>query len=163
MTNIHIPSTIHFAFEGNSKSMIKVILSQNFNASAAEDFAALDHINKLARLKTDLRSYRIARDEEGLQLIDVDVRFIVKQFPLRLKYTAVPNKYCELKMLKGALKQYEYRYTVMGDNVSATVTVECSIRLPFRYFLVTPILRAILKRRIKKELLLLEKILHTTL
>ncbi|MEJ5361070.1 MAG: SRPBCC family protein [Spirochaetota bacterium] len=143
--------------------MTKVVQSQSFNCSAAEVFAALDHINKLARLKTDLRSYRIARDEEGLQLIDVNVRFFIKRYPLRLKYTAVPNKYCELKMLKGALKHYEYRYTVMGDNASATVTVECSIKLPFRYFIVAPLLRAILNGRIKKELSLLKKILHTSL
>ncbi|MEW6525140.1 MAG: hypothetical protein AB1444_00565 [Spirochaetota bacterium] len=143
--------------------MIKINVSQSYNSSAAEVFAALDHINKLARVKADLKNYRIARDEEGLQLIDVDVRFIIKRYPLRLKYTAVPFKYCELKMLKGALKQYEYRYTVMEDTVSATVTIECSIRLPLRYFIVAPLLRAILKRRIKKELTLLGKILHTTL
>ncbi len=55
--------------------MIKINVSQSYNSSAAEVFAALDHINKLARVKADLKNYRIARDEEGLQLIDVDVRF----------------------------------------------------------------------------------------
>jgi len=143
--------------------MVKIILSQSYHYPVAKVFSALDHINKLARLKSDLHSYRIARDEEGLQLIDVDIRFLLKRFPLRLKYTAVPQKYCELKMLKGSLKQYEYRYTVKGDSISTTITAQCSIKLPFRYFIVAPILRAIIKRRIKKELSLLEKILQTTI
>lgn len=143
--------------------MVKVILSQSYHHPVAKVFSTLDHINKLARLKTDLHSYRIARDEEGLQLIDVDIRFIVKRFPLRLTYTAVPQKYCELKMLKGRLKQYEYRYTVKGDSVLTTVTVQCLIKLPFRYFIVAPFVRAIIKRRIKKELTLLEKILQTAI
>jgi len=143
--------------------MVKVILSQSYHYPLAKVFSALDHINKLARLKSDLHSYRIARDEEGLQLIDVDIRFLLKRFPMRLKYTAVPQKYCELKILKGNLKQYEYRYTVTGDSVSATVTAQCTIKLPFRYFIVAPLVRAIIKRRIKKELTLLEKILQTTI
>ncbi|MGQ9842620.1 MAG: hypothetical protein ACUVRK_03555 [Spirochaetota bacterium] len=143
--------------------MVKVILSQSYHHSVAKVFSTLDHINKLARLKTDLHSYRIARDEEGLQLIDVDIRFILKRFSLRLTYTAVPQKYCELKMLKGSLKQYEYRYTVKNDSVFTTVTVQCIIKLPFRYFIVAPLVRAIIKSRIKRELSLLEKILQTAI
>ena len=143
--------------------MINVKLTKTYFRSAADIFNAINHINKLARLKTDIHNYRIARDEEGLQLIDVDIRFIVKRFPVRLKYTAVPQKYCELKILKGNLKQYEYRYTVTGDSVSATVTAQCTIKLPFRYFIVALLVRAIIKRRIKKELTLLEKILQTTI
>lgn len=143
--------------------MVKVILAQSYQYPVAKVFSALDHIDKLARLKNDLHSYRIARDEEGLQLIDVDIRFILKRFPVRLKYTAVPQKYCELKMLKGSLRQYEYRYTVTGDSISATVTVQCQVRLPLRYFIVAPLISAIVKRRIKKELTLLEKILQTTI
>lgn len=141
--------------------MVKVIESHSYPNKAGEVFSAINHINKLARIKTDIRSYRIARDEEGLQLIDVNVRFILKHFPLRLKYTAVPNKYCELKMLKGALKYYEYRYSITGNGEATMVTIECSVRLPFRYFIVAPLVGAIIKRRIKKELTLLEKILQT--
>lgn len=143
--------------------MVKVILSQSYHHPVAKVFSILDHINKLARLKTDLHSYRIARDEEGLQLIDVDIRFILKRFPIRLAYTAVPQKYCELKMLKGSFKQYEYRYTVRGDSVFTTVTVQCTIKLPFKYFIVAPLVRAIIKRRIEKELTLLERILQTAI
>ncbi|MCX8123818.1 MAG: hypothetical protein N3F66_06600 [Spirochaetes bacterium] len=141
--------------------MVKVVESHSYPNKAGDVFSAINHINKLARIKTDVQSYRIARDEEGLQLIDVDVRFILKHFPLRLKYTAVPYKYCELKMLKGALKHYEYKYGIADDGISSTVTVECTIKLPLRYFIVTPLIRAILKRRIKKELTLLGKILQT--
>ncbi len=143
--------------------MVKVIVSHSYPKKPGEVFSAINHINKLARIKTDIKSYRIARDEEGLQLIDVDVRFILKHFPLRLKYTTVPNKYCELKLLKGALKRYEYRYTITGNDEVTTVAIECSMRLPFRYFIVAPLVRAIIKRRIKKELTLLGKILQTQL
>ncbi len=143
--------------------MVKVALSQSYSHKAGQVFEAINHINKLARIKTDIKSYRIARDEEGLQLIDVNVRFILKNFPLRLKYTAIPHKYCELKMLKGALKQYRYTYTITTDGGTTKVIIECAIKLPFRYFIVAPLVHAIIKRRIKKELALLGKILQTQL
>ena len=138
--------------------MIKVTISRTIPFPIDEVYSAIDHINKLARLKPAFRSYRIARDEEGLQLIDVDIRFIVKNFPMRFTYTAIPFKYCELKKLKGAIKEYSYTYTFVKSDNKTDVTVDCSIALPLRYFIVQPFLSAIIKHRLTKELTILETI-----
>jgi len=140
--------------------MIKVTISRTFPLPIDEVYSAIDHINKLARLKPAFRNYRIARDEEGLQLIDVDIRFIVKKFPMRFTYTAIPFKYCELKKLKGAIKEYSYTYTFEQSDNKTSVTADCAIVLPLRYFIVQPFLSAIIKHRLAKELTILEKIVN---
>ncbi len=126
-----------------------------------EVFKAVNHIDALARLKADIKHYRIARDEEGLQLVDADISFLLKRYHLRLTYTCVPDKYCELKMLKGTIKRYEYCYELKRDDAATIVTVSCHIALPLLYCIAQPLLYIRLKRRMKKELLLLQKLLQT--
>lgn len=141
--------------------MVKLKISKTYPFSINEVFAAIDHINALSRIKPDLKNYRIVRDEEGLQLIDVAVRFLITRFPLRLKYTTVPMKYCELKMLKGNIRGYEYNYTIEKKDSGAMLTVDCSIKLSLGHLIVQPLIKAIVKSRINKELKRIEKILNT--
>jgi hypothetical protein len=123
-------------------------------------FGRLEDFESLSRVRGDIGRYRIVRSEPGLQIVDADVLlpFFIRA-PIRLKYTTIPVKYAELKRLKGALSEYECRYSLTDSNGGTMLAMDLSIRFrvgPLEFF-ISPILRPLMKRRMAREVKLMEK------
>jgi hypothetical protein len=95
-----------------------------------------------------------------LQIVDADMLFpFFIRAPIRLKYSTIPAQYAELKRLKGALSEYECRYSLTDSNGGTMLAMDLSVRFhagPLE-FLISPLLRPLMKRRMAKEVKLMEE------
>lgn len=140
-------------------NMISIIKSKTISAPARDVFESIESVQKLSRFKREISNFRLARDETGLQIIDITLGFIIMQFESRLKYTSVPHRYAELKILKGRLKDYSCAYTIVEKGTTTDINVKLNIKLPYGPlgFLVAGIARPLYAYRLKRELTLLGK------
>lgn len=137
--------------------MISIIISKTIPVSARDVFDSIESVQKLSRFKREISNFKLARDETGLQIIDIALHFILMQFDCRLKYTSVPYRHAELKILKGRLKEYLCTYTIADEGTNTTITAKLNIKLPYGPlgFLVGCIARPLYAYRLKRELILL--------
>lgn len=140
--------------------MISLTATRKYRHTRQELFEAIDSIQKLGRIKRELGSFSIARNETGLQIIDARFSFILMKFESRLKYTAIPDRLTELKQIKGRLKEYTCAYTINETGSESDVTISLSIKLPYGPlgFLVSLLARPLYAYRLGRELKLLDKI-----
>jgi hypothetical protein len=141
--------------------MISLTESRKYRHTQQELFDAIDSIQKLGRIKRELGSFSIARNETGLQIIDARFSFILMKFDSRLKYTAIPDRLTELKQIKGSLKEYSCSYTIREIGSESEVAISLSIKLPYGPlgFLVSLMARPLYAYRLGRELKLLGKLL----
>lgn len=139
--------------------MISIKSSQIVNASASEVFEAIENVQKLVRFKREIKNFKLVRNETGLQLFDVPLRFLGISFETRLKYTTIPGKYAELKKIKGKLKEYTCTYTVKESLGKTEVFIDLRIKLPYLLFgfILALLSLPIYRFRLKRELRLLRK------
>ncbi len=139
--------------------MISILTSKTIPAPARDVFESIETVQKLARFKREISNFRLARDEMGLQIIDITLHFILMQFDSRLKYTSLPHRHAELKILKGRLKEYVCTYTIAEEGTATNITAKLTIKLPYGPigFLVGCIARPLYAYRLKRELRLLWK------
>lgn len=140
--------------------MISLTASRKYRHTRQELFEAIDSVQKLARVKRELGSFSVARNETGLQIIDAQFGFIVMKFESRLRYTSMPDRLTELKQIKGRLKEYVCTYTIREEGSETEVIINLSIRLPYGPvgFLVSLLARPLYAYRLGRELKLLDKI-----
>ncbi len=144
--------------------MISICQITAFKHRPIEIFQYLENIEKLSVIKKDIGPYSIARDEHGLQIIDS-----VMRFPFfitargRFKYTTMPGKSAELKLLKGGMRQFICTYS-LSDRGGET-GIEARLRMSFPYtspgFVLSFLIAPLMKRRIAREFKLLEKLIAT--
>lgn len=141
--------------------MISLTASRKFRHGKQELFEAIDNIQKLGRVKKDLGNYSVARNETGLQIIDTSFSFLIMKFSTRLKYTARPDRYTELRQIKGRLKEYACTYDIREEGIESEVIITLSIKLPYGPigFLLGLINKPIYGFRLRRELKTLEKLL----
>ncbi|MCX7679608.1 MAG: hypothetical protein N2316_10370 [Spirochaetes bacterium] len=139
--------------------MVSIKKSLNVRASSADVFDAIENVQKLARFKREIKNFKLVRDETGLQLLDVQLRFLGIAFSERLKYTTIPRKYAELKGIKGKLKEYTCAYTILERQFETEVVVSLAIRFPYLLFgfIFSLFAWPLCALRVKKELSLLRK------
>ena len=142
--------------------MISLTASRKYRHTRQELFESIDSIQKLGRIKRELGSFSIARNETGLQIIDAQFSFILMKFESRLKYTAIPDRLTELKQIKGRLKEYTCAYNINETGSESEVLISLSIKLPYGPlgFLVSLLARPLYAYRLGRELKLLGKILE---
>lgn len=122
-------------------------------------FSFLEDIHKLAVFKKEIRDYKVARDEEGLQIIDTDYRLPLLRIPTRLKYTTRPEKLAELKQIKGKFKEFLCTYRLEGAGANTELTIDLRVRLPYGPlgFILSPLFKPLMKSRLKNEIRTLEE------
>ncbi len=139
--------------------MISIIKTKTIPAPARDVFESIESVQKLAQFKREISNFRLARNETGLQIIDITLDFIIMQFDSRLKYTSVPHRYAELKILKGKLKSYSCAYSIIEKGTTTDISVKLNITLPYGPFgfLVACIAKPLYAYRLTRELTLLGK------
>jgi len=139
--------------------MIEFQFSRSLFYTSAEVFEQIDNVRRLSRIKKEIRNYRIARDEAGLQIIDVIFGFPYFNMMSRLRYVTHPEKFCELKQIKGSFKEYLCLYTLKQSGLYTELMVYLKIKFPYGPlgFLISKMLMPIISLQLKRELGAIEK------
>lgn len=139
--------------------MIRFTLTKSYNCLRRDLFSRFESVHALLGTKKNLTTPRIARDEPGLQIIDTSVRILLMGYATRLKYTTEPEKSAELKQIHGKFKEYLCRYEFRDAGINTNLTV--SLRIKFRLgpfgFLLSHLLKPVVKIQINRELQRIEK------
>jgi hypothetical protein len=144
--------------------MIELSATHIFGYGKNDIFHIIDDVHKLSGIKKEIKNYTIARDEHGLQIIDTVYKILFFKNPCRLKYTAIPDRYTELKQIKGSFKLYECRYeldALSGSKGETGLTIKLRVILPYGPlgYIFSLFCKPILQGRIQKELQLIDKLL----
>ncbi len=139
--------------------MIEFWFSRSLLCTSAEVFEQIDNVRSLSRIKKGIRNFRIARDEAGLQIVDVIFGFPYCNMMSRLRYATHPEKSCELKQIKGSFKEYVCLYTLKQSGLYTELTVYLKIKFPYGPFgfLISKMLMPIVSLQLKSELGAIEK------
>ena len=139
--------------------MIRITITKSYNCLRQDLFSRFESVHILLGAKKNLSPPRIARDEPGLQIIDTSVRILFLGYASRLRYTTEPEKSAELKQIHGEFKEYLCRYEFSDAGIHTNLRVSLRIKFPLGPFgfILSLILKPIVKMQIKRELQRIEK------
>jgi hypothetical protein len=163
LTNIHdIKFNKQFSADGAERDvpMIEIFAVKTYDCVRQDVFNVIDDIHKLTGIRRDIGDYKIAREEHGLQIIDTAIRILFIRFPSRLKYTAMPGRYTELKQIKGSFKIYECTYSLKESAGKTDLSVKLRIQLPYGPigYVISLMYSPIVRHRVQRELAKIEEL-----
>ncbi len=141
--------------------MINLSETKSFSCGKEAIFEIIEDIRKLGLIKKEMKNLSVAREEPGLQIVDTEMIFFPLKIRSRLQYTTRPERYTELKQIKGLFKQYLCEYTITDTGLKSDLRISLKIKLPFfpLGFIISQLYKPICKLRLYREFSVIGKMI----